>query len=230
MYHAVKEAFNAAADRYDAKRRGFIPCFDDFYQTAVEQIPFESRDEFQVLDLGAGTGLFSALVRAVYPRARLALIDFAEEMLNRARERFAGDALVSFIAGDYSAGELPGGPEVIMSALSIHHLEDADKRLLFRRIFAALKPGGIFINADLVLGSTPRCEAHCQAVWVAKMKALGVSDEDFAGWSARGAEDRLAPLEPQLAWLREAGFEDVECFYRYYNFAVFAGRRPLGGR
>ena len=225
MYLDVKDSFNAIADRYDAGRRLFIPCFDDFYRTAIEQIPFERDAEFQVHDIGAGTGLLSAFVRNMYPKARIILMDFAAQMLGKARERFAGDERVSFVVGDYLRDNIAASCDVIISALSIHHLPDESKRELYHKIHGALSPQGIFINADLVLGATPRCEANCYEQWVRQMKERGISDEEFAGWRERLKEDRYARLEDQLRWLREEGFTDVDCFYRYYNFAVFAARR-----
>ena len=67
----IQEAFNAAAVDYDSLRRILIPCFDDFYKTAVEIIPSERTASIKVLDLGAGTGLYSGMVQSVFPNARL---------------------------------------------------------------------------------------------------------------------------------------------------------------
>ena len=225
MYTDSRHSFDQIADRYDANRRKFIPCFDDFYGCAVEQIPFAAGASPTILDLGAGTGLFSAMVRQNHPNAQITLFDFSEQMLAKARQRFAGDDKTSFIAGDYFVDKLPSGCDVIMSALSIHHLPHEAKRELYRRIFDALAGGGVFINADLVLGASGAVEGHCYNMWVSKMHALGITAEEFSAWRERLAEDRYAPLEDQLNWLREAGFADVDCLYRYYNFSVFTGKK-----
>ena len=38
----------------------------------------------------------------------------------------------------------------------------------------------------------------------------------------------LAPVEVQCEWLRECGFEDVDCFFKFFELAVFGGRPPAG--
>jgi tRNA (cmo5U34)-methyltransferase len=144
----IKAVFDKAAKSYDAVRRQLIPCFDDFYGTVARTLPFGSADSFDVLDLGAGTGLLSALLHGQFPKAHLTLVDISDEMLAHARERFAGASDVQIAVSDYSAEALPGKFDAIVSALSIHHLDDRDKAKLFRRVYDALKPGGAFVNAE----------------------------------------------------------------------------------
>ena len=113
----------------------------------------------------------------------------------------------------------------LVSGLSIHHLGDADKRALFRRVFAALRPGGAFINADQVLGPTPEAEAAYRAEWLRQVKAKGVSPADLDAALLRMTYDRMATLDQQLGWLGEAGFVQVDCVYKNWSFAVFGGRK-----
>lgn len=226
---ALRADFDAGAREYDALRPKLIPCFDDFYGSALQQIPFGPDDAFDVLDLGAGTGLLAGLIAQRFPKARLTLIDLAEEMLDRARERFEGRTDVRIIAADYSATELPGQFHVIASALSIHHLEHDEKRVLFRRILHSLTPGGVFVNADDVLAPSQRLHAEYMAEWERQVRLNGVTDEQLTAAQDRQKHDRLAPLLDQLRWLNDAGFADVDCYYKYLTFSVFGGRRPPAG-
>lgn len=219
----IRESFNAAAPRYDALRRKLIPCFEDFYGTAVRLLPENPQ---RVLDLGAGTGLLSAAVRARFLQARLDLVDLAEDMLAVARERFAGDAGVTFRVADYGREDLGGPYDAVVSALSIHHLEHDGKQALFRRIAKALKPGGRFINADQALGSTPALEDWYKESWEADIRALGIGDVELGAARHRQTHDRLAPLFSQLQWLSEAGFVDVDCVYKNWSFVVYTGIAP----
>ena len=119
-----------------------------------------------------------------------------------------------------------GGPvEAIVSALSVHHLEHEAKRRLFREIHAALAPGGIFVNADQSLGATPQVEAAYQARWEGDMRAVGVSDEDFAAALGRAALDRSATFADQLASFEEAGFVDADIAWKRHRFTVFCARK-----
>ncbi len=223
----VRSAFDAAAAGYDARRRQLIPCFDDFYAAAVEWLPFPAGAAPRILDLGAGTGLLAAMILRRWPRARLELVDLSPEMAAQARRRFAGSgARVVVREGDYLA-EPYGGPfDAVVSGLSIHHLPHAGKRAVFRRSLAALRPGGWFVNADNVLAPTPAVAADDRARWIARVRESGIPAAELRAALRRTRLDVLAPLSGQLAWLRAAGFVDVDCRYKWLHFAVFGGRRP----
>lgn len=225
---AVKTAFDEAAQTYDRARRQLIPCFDDFYGTALALIPPQPQASFRVLDLGAGTGLLSFLVAKKFPQARITLLDISSEMLGKAKKRFADmEERLEFVAGDYADG-FAGRFEVIISALSIHHLSDPQKIKLFKNIHKALPAGGIFINADQVLGPTPPIEQVYHETWLRQAQALGVSATDLTAALERMKADRMAPLASQLAWLQEAGFNPAHCWYQHHRFAVFSGQKGGG--
>jgi tRNA (cmo5U34)-methyltransferase len=226
MADSVKSAFDLTAREYDRARRQLVPCFDDFYRTAIDLLPFDRDAQIDVLDLGAGTGLLAALIADVYTGARITLVDVAPEMLARARDRFAADPdRVRFAVSDYSHAPIGGRYDAIVSALLIHHLADADKRGLFARIHAALNQGGIFINAEQVMGSTPQAERRNRTTWLRQVRERGVTEGDLAAALERMKHDRMAPLEVQLRWLSEAGFRDVDCAYKSWMFAVYCGSK-----
>ena len=225
---ALSRVFDQAASGYDGLRPKVIPCFTEFYQTIARLLP-ETPEELAVLDLGAGTGLVSALVRAARPACRVTAVDESEGMLERLKERFAQDERVKPMCMDYSQGPLPMGQDVIVSALSIHHLSNAGKQRLFGVLWDCLKPGGLFINADLVYGSSDQVERGHQEAWRAHLEASGIPRAELDQIYQRMSYDRTAPLEAQLLWLRACGFVDVDCHYKYNNFAVYAGRRPVQG-
>ena len=102
-----------------------------------------------------GHGLSFAVLLGKYPEADLTLLDISTEMLDIAVKRFHPHDHVRLIVSDYSREDLPGSYDLVCSAPSIHHLETPDKLQLFRRIFAALNPRGIFMNSEQVMGKTP---------------------------------------------------------------------------
>ncbi len=161
----VKESFDAISSGYDEQRKWIIPDIQGFYRAAVRAAAVTEKSP-AILDIGAGTGLFSMLLRETYPGATITLLDISEKMLGIAKQRFAGREDVHFIAADYRHEE-PGGPfDAVCSALSIHHLETAEKRDLYGKIFNALKPGGVFVNADQVEGETPGLQKRNLACWM----------------------------------------------------------------
>lgn len=225
----VGTLFDAAAPDYDGARRVLVPGFDGFYGAAVESIPFERDEALRVLDLGAGTGLLSEMVAGRFPNSRVTLVDVSVEMLRVARRRFAGEAKrFEFRVMDHARKPLPGRPygyDLVVSALSIHHLTHGDKRELFEKVYRALANGGWFVNADQVLGPTPEAEQEYQEDWLRRVREAGVSDGELSAALTRMKADKNAALEAQMAWLRDAGFGSVEHSYADGRFAVYGGRK-----
>jgi tRNA (cmo5U34)-methyltransferase len=220
---ATQEIFDITAPTYDAHRAKLIPCYDALYRRTTDLIPAGAKN---ILDLGAGTGLLSAFVRQWYPDAHIILADLSEPMLEKARQRFAEDANVTFEVTDYTTAPITGTYDAIVSALSIHHIEDAAKRTLFDKIFSALRPGGVFVNAEQVAGPTPALDALYKTLWLQQVREAGATPDQIADSLYRQQDDRCASVEDQLDWLREADFTDVDCWFKDNRFAVLAGTRP----
>lgn len=222
MPNLTREVFDATASTYDRDRSLLIPGCDAFYRWAVHLVPARAKN---ILDLGAGSGLLTVLLRARFPDAHIHLIDFSAPMLALARERLAGDGNVSFHQADYLADPLPDELCAVVSSLSIHHLDDEGKRDVFSRAHAALKPGGVFVNADQVAGPTLELDERYKALWLAQVRQAGASEEQVEASLYRKREDRCAPVAEQLVWMRAAGFTDADCWYKDNCFAVFAGTK-----
>ena len=227
MTQAVRKAFATGADGYDRARRKLVPCFDEFYRTALELLPFERAARFEVLELGAGTGLFSAMIAEEFPKAQLTLFDFTPEMLTIARQRLKPlGRRVRYVSADFAAGATGRTYDAVVSALAIHHLPDSGKRHLFADIWKHLTPKGVFINADQVAGESPAVDRRAREVWMRRAREMKVAERDLAAALERMKQDLPATVGQQLAWMREAGFVDVACVYRNLIFAVFSGTRP----
>lgn len=220
----VERGFNDIAKKYDGQRRQLIPCFDDFYRLPIEALDFEGNAPC-VLDIGSGTGLFAAFLLEKYPDARLTLIDLAEGMLAVARERFSKNPNVEYIAADYTAHAFAESYDIIISALSIHHLAAKEKEALYQKCFGLLKPDGVFVNADQVLSPYPQAEELMTRLWRREVGASGIGAEELARAYERQAYDDPSTLDDQLSWLREAGFAAADCLYKYYAFAVLYARK-----
>ena len=143
-------------------------------------------------------------------------------MLEQARERLADRA--RYMAGDLT-DPLPAGPwDAVVSALAIHHLRDADKARLFTRVREALRPGGVFVNAEQVAGSSPELDAHNLRRHEAAARSLGTDDAEWDAAVDRMRHDRKVTVEWHIAAFREAGFTDAECLFKDHSFAVLVAR------
>jgi tRNA (cmo5U34)-methyltransferase len=218
----TQEVFDSTASTYNKDRSKLIPGCDTLYRWTLDLIPANVKN---IVDLGAGSGLLTQLLRERFPDAHIHLIDFSEPMLSLARARFGDDKHVTYHHANYVTEPLPERVCTIASSLSIHHLEDDDKRIVFKRVHAALIPGGVFVNAEHVGGSTPSLEARYQALWLQQVRAAGATEEQIAASLYRQQEDRRSSVEDQLLWMREAGFTDVDCWYKENSFAVMAGTK-----
>jgi SAM-dependent methyltransferase len=168
----------------------------------------------RILDLGTGDGRLLGLLKRDRPHAEGIGLDFSAVMLDAARLRFATDPSVTVIEHNLGA-PLPdlGRFDAIVSSFAIHHLPDERKRALYAEIFHRLTPGGVFCNLEHVAPISPRGHER----WLVAMGRT-LADED--------PSNLLAPVEAQLGWLRELGFVDVDCHWKWYELAVLAGWKP----
>jgi tRNA (cmo5U34)-methyltransferase len=223
MTETIAQAFDASVDYYDDWMRKALPSYTGIFAAALEQIPLEKDAPIRVLDLGAGTGLFSWHILEEYPAAIFTLCDLAPKMLEIARQRFAPyPGQFTYLLEDYRQISADQKFDLVISSLSIHHLSDEDKRALFARIYSLLNNNGLFINIDQVWGPTEYWQAHYWDQWLVKVRRNGASDNQIEASVQRRKEyDREASLADQLQWLGQAGFSQVDCVYKHAFIGVF---------
>ena len=189
-------------------------------------IPFERSAPLNVLDLGTGTGLLTAMVAGTFPAARFHLTDISPAMLAQAQQRFTHTERITFALQDHLHLAFDSAYDLVISALSIHHLEHEAKRQLFDKVFQAVRPGGMFINADQAAGATAQEEDEYERRWIEDVTRNGVSALSLKKAQERMKEDKNATLAAQMQWLCEAGFQHVKCGYERARFVVYGGCRP----
>ena len=168
----------------------------------------------RVLDLGSGDGRLLSIVRAVHPAARAVAVDFSDAMLERLRARFASDPLVAIVPHDLDRPlpESLAAFDAIVSSFAIHHVSHVRKRALYEEVHARLRPGGVFCNLEHVASPT-------EALHEQFLATLGVAPEE------EDPSNKLLDVETQLTWLREIGFADVDCHWKWRELALIAGKR-----
>ena len=194
------------------------------------------------LDLGCGDGILGAALLGEYPSAHGVLADFSEPMLEQAREQlkeYAGQ--LSFENVDYgdrvwvNRMQTYAPFDAAVSGYSIHHQPDDRKREVYAEIYSLLKTGGWFINIEHVSSDAQLnidlFEHHYVSARYAIEKqndgtrTLQEIEQEYTTRPDKAA-NILAPVELQCHWLREIGYEEVDCYFRIFELAVFGGRKP----
>lgn len=220
----LREKFSKGASSYDRQRKHVIPCLEDLYRITSD-LSTVNHSRPKILDLGAGTGLLTSYLYQRYPAGDFHLLDLSEEMLEVARSRLKDESSFQYLVGDYLKYDFGGLFDIIVSSLSIHHLEHSDKEFLYQKIYQHLTPGGVFLNADQVLGPYPANEEEYQRNWMEKIDVGSLSESEKDIILDRMKLDNPASLQDNLEWLEEAGFKDVDVYYKYYNFVVLYGKK-----
>jgi tRNA (cmo5U34)-methyltransferase len=191
------------------------------------------------LDLGCGDGILGHILLDAFPQSSGVFLDFSDPMLDAARQRLRTyDQRASFVRGDYGDVEWVADVaqhtpfDAIVSGFSIHHQPDERKRTLYQQLYDLLKPGGTFLNLEHVAPASVWAESLMDDLMIDLSYAnqQGKTREEVA----RAHHNRLdkdanilAPVELQCDWLREIGFEHVDCYLKIFELALFGGVRPI---
>jgi tRNA (cmo5U34)-methyltransferase len=223
----VKKTFDEVAREFDEIIQRLIPYYSQMLEALVCAIPFATDEAIKVIDLGCGTGSVARLVQDLHPNARITCVDLAENMLEMAKAKLGRDRDVVYQLGNFEDYEFRDRYNVAVSSLALHHLvTDDDKQVFYAKIYENLEPGGVFYNADVVLGSSDRLQQAYLNQWKAFMRRQVTEEEIENRWIPYYYEqDRPAILSSQLSWLKEIGFVEVDVIWKYYNFAVYGGRK-----
>ncbi len=220
---SLKSKFDRNAKKYDGQRHQIIPNLDQMYSIMTDLASCDIPRP-KILDLGAGTGLLTNYMLKKYYRGHFTLLDISDEMLNIARERFKGNPNFKFINEDYLESNFEKY-DMVISSLSIHHLKNHSKRIIYSKIYESLNKEGIFLNLDQVYAPSSENEDIYQRNWFEKieLKSLSESEKDLI--FDRMKYDKPTTLENNLKWLKNCGFTNVDVFYKYYNFCILYGKK-----
>jgi tRNA (cmo5U34)-methyltransferase len=170
----------------------------------------------RVLDLGTGDGRTLSLAMLHCQNAEGVGVDFSEQMLAQAGKRFADNGRVQLVKHDLTVPIVNsefGCFDAVVSSLAIHHLTHERKKQLFREVFRMLNPGGVFCNLDHVC--SPSQKAH-----LSFLEAINMNPEN------EDPSNKLLDVETQLEWLRQIGFADVDCYWKWLEVALIVGFKP----
>lgn len=224
----VKKHFEEEASEFDNIILKLVPHYSQMIDALVLAIPFNNYDPVNIIDLGCGTGYVSMNIKERFPNSKLKCLDFAENMIAQAKIRMKKYKDVTFYLNDITKFDFDIKYHAVVSSLALHHLETKnDKIKFYKKIFNALEPGGVFYNADIILGSNSTLHDLYISKWKEFMAKNLPGEEIEDTWMAKHhKEDRPEVLLDQISWLKDIGFKEIDIVWKYYNFAVYGGTKP----
>ncbi|MDH5561714.1 MAG: methyltransferase domain-containing protein [Deltaproteobacteria bacterium] len=228
-------------DLYLKSIRKAIPFAKEQIDVMRSLITATNKPLKNIMDIGCGDGILGAAVLNDHPEAKAYFTDFAPEMLQTAHDRLKKtDYEYEILLSDYSSPSWlrPFSKlkfDVIISGFSIHHQPDERKKILYNEIYGLLVSGGIFINIEHVastseFGRKLHLEKFIDSMFQENASTQdGKTRQDMTNEYQERADRELnvlALVEDQCEWLRDIGFVDVDCYFKYFELSVFAGIKP----
>ncbi len=225
---------------YDADMAVMHPNRHKMVDIALEVLPFDPAATITALDLGTGTGFFTAKFLERYPQASVISVDGSNSMVDLARTRLGALVeRVDFRIGDFRHLQsiIPESAhgEVVFSSYALHHLNHAEKREVISQALRFLKPGGWLINADIVSNESQVIEERVQQIRVEGIVRRGhaidprfrdaASTREFLDQLEATDGDQPLTLAEDLQVFREAGLIQSSVLWSEYREVVIGGRK-----
>lgn len=228
MSHSVEGHLKLNVADYDKLIRQLVPGYTAMcaaHMALLKKMLPADRPTL-VLDLGGGTGALAEAVADALPLAEVEIWDIDRAMLGVARERCARfGARVRYVERSFAEPLTPC--DAVVACIALHHVKDmALKGTIYRNIYTALKPGGVFMNADLAIAANGALREFSYAEWIRGMAPHGINEQQarahFASWAH---EDYYPPLATEMRLLTDGGFADPECFWREIPCLILGGMK-----
>ncbi|MEI6477596.1 MAG: class I SAM-dependent methyltransferase [bacterium] len=222
----VKEHFDIKYADYDQLIRRLIPRYEELHEEVVRQIDYPTNIPLTILDLGVGTGQTGLALLTKFPQATLHGVDISSHMLSQAESRLEKvRSRVTLEEQDIASLTVSDHYDVCVAVLSVHHLNEPQKQVLFKILSDCLMPGGILVIGDIVTFDNPGIAALRLEEWKQHlMKNLG--EEQGKYWFENHLEEDLpSSVTRQISWLQQAGFTKVQASWEYMNYAVIVAKK-----
>lgn len=218
---SVKETFERCATEYDRMIEKVVPYYHEQHEVILSLVPFAKDDKLKILDLGIGTGVLGRILLQNFPNSMVHGIDISEKMIEVCKGALKDlEGRYTLSCGDIEKADLGADHNIIVAGLTIHHLTDEAKREFFGKIYSSLNNKGVFLIRDIIKSGSDRMNELYHRLWRDHARRNGFDPDKIDKNSKE--QDIPTTLENHITWLKEAGFKDVDCVWKYYNFAIFA--------
>lgn len=192
----------------------------------------------KILDLGCGDGILGRMLLNEFPNVHMIFADFSEPMLDKLRSKIGDSNRIKVINIDFSTSAWTKGLEldkcfdIVVSGFAIHHQPDERKKEIYAEIYKLLKEGGLFLNLDQVSSASPSIGKIFDSFFLNSVQRFLINtglnetmNKIKEAYYQDKKENIPAPVDVQCRWLRDIGFQDVDCFFKTFELALFGGRK-----
>ncbi|MEO1771874.1 class I SAM-dependent methyltransferase [Candidatus Enterococcus ferrettii] len=217
----VLNHFESEASEFDSIITKLIPDYNQMCTILLEFIPYTPEDTFSFIDLGTGTGTLAKRIKDKFPNSSATCVDISSNMLAIAEQKLGSTA--EFIQSDFYSFAFDKSYDLIVSSLALHHIESTEEKSdFYKKIFNALSPTGTFLNIDVLLGANDFIQQKYLNNWKNFMLKSTSKQEVEETWLKNyHSEDRPASLFDHFILLNDAGFTEIDCLYKSYNYGVY---------
>lgn len=220
----------STAEVFDNMLERSIPEYDVMRAT-VDEITLEfaaaARGSRCVVDLGCSRGeAIARLVAVLDSDTHFVGVEMSAPMLAAARERFASDGNVSLLELDLRLAYPEVRANVTLGVLTLQFVPIEHRQRLIQQVYDHTEPGGAFIIVEKVLGATAELDRVMTASYLAMKRRNGYTQEEIDR-KRLSLEGVLVPVTAKwnVEMLRAAGFQQVDCFWRWMNFGGWVAVR-----
>ena len=218
----AEEFYDKISENYNVLLEKAVPRYREMLFTLLHYIPGELNPA-TILELGCGTGNLTELVVAKYPLSKITAVDYSEKAIGECRSRLNPVDTIVYDKKDFrELNYKPASFDLVISSISIHHLTDGEKQILFDQVYHFLKKGGYFLYADQCKGRTSEIYQKHMDTWKDEAIKLGSTGQDWKTWMEhQDQHDFHAAATDQLKWLEQSGFSETDIVWRNLLWTVF---------
>ena len=207
------------ANNYENLMERLVPQYKKQHEIIYELLPDNSDKRLRVLDLGCGNGVLSQLVLKKLPNAYVVGFDMTPKMMEAYEENLSQyRGRYELMLGDYRFDSIGSNYDIILAGLTLQHLTWGERKDFYKLIYSILNPDGSFILNDIIIDEDWDRRTSEYSSW---MEFIAANGEDPAFWLDKHmTKDYPLTLEDHFKWLEQAGFAKMDCYWRFYNFAI----------
>jgi tRNA (cmo5U34)-methyltransferase len=223
----IQERFDNDVERFSNLETGQLSTIDatislELITEAASRVNAHAEN---LLDVGCGAGNYTLKMLSKLPNLNCTLVDLSKPMLDKAYERVskATDKMVTLLQGDLREIELQNNHyDIILAGAVLHHLrDDADWEFVFKKLFAALKPGGCLMISDLIQQDSPAINDYIWEKYGEYLEGIGGAEYRQKVLDYVEKEDTPRSLVYQLNLMTSVGFKNTEVLHKNLCFAAY---------